>query len=265
MIIRDEIRYESTKYSRIFTATLEDAGESVGAFMAFTYGSSLRFKVVLATNVGDDDFNLLRRTIDEYRSAVPADDCLFWFTVLNEGVNRRQISLVEGDEGSYYFRQLSIGRSAMSEFCRVERKCGAPVIEYRPELLDACIAILESAFTPVANPPGSFIREREIIDRELRPKASAKCLVLLSDEEPIGLAKYAEGVLDYLAVAEGYRGRGYGEYLLQRLFAYALANTEHDLRLFCREDNADALRFYERLGFKTESWSARVTLQPSNS
>ncbi len=59
--------------------------------------------------------------------------------------------------------------------------------------------------------------------------------------------------VDFLAVAEGWRGRGIGTRLLHEVSALARAEGMHAVRLDVVDTNSAARRLYERLGFSPTS------------
>jgi ribosomal protein S18 acetylase RimI-like enzyme len=71
----------------------------------------------------------------------------------------------------------------------------------------------------------------------------------------MGIAQFAHVLTDLtVAVHPGWQGRGVGSRLFRALFAAAadLAPKVERIELMAREGNADAIRLYERLGFKVE-------------
>ena len=83
-------------------------------------------------------------------------------------------------------------------------------------------------------------------------------LLAWSDDEPAGFALYYPSFSSFrgelgihiedIFVRDGYRGRGIGEALLRRIAAAAASRGFVRLDLQVREDNDQAVRFYNRLG-----------------
>ena len=64
-----------------------------------------------------------------------------------------------------------------------------------------------------------------------------------------------------LAVEQGYRGRGIGEQVLRALIDRARTAKLSALNLSVMNNNPNAIRLYERLGFATESYSPHLLLR----
>ena len=87
-------------------------------------------------------------------------------------------------------------------------------------------------------------------------------LRLLADDTPVGLvdldpergAQAGYGWLSLLYLRPEFRGQGYGVQALARAILHFRSLGRRSLRLLAAEDNAPALHFYEREGFRTLSW-----------
>lgn len=53
-------------------------------------------------------------------------------------------------------------------------------------------------------------------------------------------------------IAEGLRGKGYGQKMLQEVIEYVRGLGYTELRLLCKIDNCRAFHIYTKLGFKVE-------------
>jgi len=79
-------------------------------------------------------------------------------------------------------------------------------------------------------------------------RSTVNLLVRPPEEEIIGFAAVRrDGYLLFLAVAEEFRGEGFGADLVG-----AVAEAHETVTCHARSTNEDAIRFYEHLGFETE-------------
>ena len=93
---------------------------------------------------------------------------------------------------------------------------------------------------------------------ELMPAPAALVMKLLDGDEPAGLVDLdtkrgshaGYGWLSLLYLKPEYRGKGYGIQALARAITFYRALGRTSLRLVAAEDNARALAFYRREGFR---------------
>lgn len=91
--------------------------------------------------------------------------------------------------------------------------------------------------------PGAFA-----LLAHLDGRAVGYAVVTLEDASPTWGDPDGWAEIDSLALLPEARGQGIGERLVDRVQAEA---PGHELRLYAMAGNADALRFYERAGFRT--------------
>ncbi len=81
----------------------------------------------------------------------------------------------------------------------------------------------------------------------------AAFIAQMPSSELIGYAflwvMYEQSHLINIAIAEPFRGQGYGEMLLRHLMHYARANGAAEMHLEVRETNAGAIALYRKYGF----------------
>ena len=82
--------------------------------------------------------------------------------------------------------------------------------------------------------------------------ASENVIVAELDGEIVGYASFSGASLSNMYVMPAYQRRGVGTALLEAVFRQVPLGVE----LWVFEDNVDAIRFYERSGFKTVSRSS---------
>jgi GNAT superfamily N-acetyltransferase len=126
--------------------------------------------------------------------------------------------------------------------------------------LDALVALLADLFAIEADFRPDAARQRRGLALLLAGRG--RCLVLVAERRGriVGmvtvqlLVSTAEGGLSALVedmvVAALERGRGAGRLLLARAEAWARARGATRLQLLADRDNAPALRFYERVGWR---------------
>jgi diamine N-acetyltransferase len=107
-------------------------------------------------------------------------------------------------------------------------------------------------------------RTREYIESLLNDKINI-FIVLEKEKEIIGfLLAYEETkghlpfhkkrkyiVIDNIVVDENYRNKGYGEKLLNYIIEYAKNENYNDIMLYVYRFNENAIKLYEKKGFKT--------------
>lgn len=140
---------------------------------------------------------------------------------------------------------------------------GADVVdELRPFWLAmvAHHAVVAPEMGPVRDDEDSWERRRAHYRRQLaRPgafvllarldgRAVGYALVTVEEGSPTWSDPEDWAEIDSLALLPEVRGHGIGERMLERLQAEV---GDRELRLFAVAGNADALRFYERQGFRT--------------
>ncbi|MDR1661796.1 MAG: GNAT family N-acetyltransferase [Azoarcus sp.] len=129
-----------------------------------------------------------------------------------------------------------------------------------PDDLEAMADLLAELFTLESD--FSPQREKQLAGLRLilgDPRVG-KLFVLRVDGRVAGMANAlltvstAEGrrvvLLEDVIVAAGYRGRGFGGRLVERVVAWAAENGLPRITLLADKDNAPALAFYERMGFR---------------
>jgi ribosomal protein S18 acetylase RimI-like enzyme len=80
--------------------------------------------------------------------------------------------------------------------------------------------------------------------------------VVETDGRPIGCALWSEeeGDAELVAIVTTYRGAGAGVALLDAVIAHARESKWHRLWLVTTNDNTDAIRLYQRAGWKWVAW-----------
>jgi ribosomal protein S18 acetylase RimI-like enzyme len=80
--------------------------------------------------------------------------------------------------------------------------------------------------------------------------------VVDTDGRPIGCALWSEedGDAELVAIVTTYRGVGAGVALLDAVIAHAREAKWHRLWLITTNDNTDAIRLYQRAGWKWVAW-----------
>lgn len=114
--------------------------------------------------------------------------------------------------------------------------------------------------------PGLFRRpaptledERMYLDNHSRQENSV-VLLAWADESVVGLLalrgethpQEAHVGTIGISVDSGYRGRGIGTLLIERLLEWAASHGLHRIEIDAFANNTDAIRLYERLGFQHE-------------
>jgi ribosomal protein S18 acetylase RimI-like enzyme len=100
----------------------------------------------------------------------------------------------------------------------------------------------------LAHPELGFVWLAFAVDALLPPKAVGACVVCYAISTARGklVAK-----LDDVTVDPGWQGQGVGNAMLKALMQHLQGQGVSRIDTSCHRDNADAWRFYERLGFKS--------------
>jgi GNAT superfamily N-acetyltransferase len=127
--------------------------------------------------------------------------------------------------------------------------------------LDALVSLLGLLFSIEADFRPEPVRQRRGLERALADPARVGVLVAERDGAVIGMVtaqlvtSTAEGGasawIEDMVVAERERGRGIGRRLLEAIEAWAVARGASRLQLLADRENAPALAFYARLGWRS--------------
>jgi len=231
--------------------TLELPG---GEFKAFTYKNSLRFNLLLRDAPDAELTDRLLKEIKRLRRRHRKRTMLFWYSQ-TEGFSTRLLDRLKYTNPNHFFL-FRLERDAID--IHVGMKELAPQ-KCTPEMLDICIEILESAFTPYPDAPGSFRDDRERVEMECLNERGGSMLFFKGDD-PVGLCGHMEGHITSVAVRKEYQGRGYGEAMLRTVLR-SIREMGHDAELCVGHDNARAIALYQKVGFKKVYESMQVTLR----
>ncbi len=119
--------------------------------------------------------------------------------------------------------------------------------------LESAAAVLTRGFSdyfvPIQISPAGFLTmvRQDSVDLELSR-------VILNDDEPVGVALIARrgwtSRLAAMSIVPGARGKGIGAQCVNQLLDDARARGDHAMTLEVIEQNAPAVRLYEKCGFK---------------
>ena len=96
--------------------------------------------------------------------------------------------------------------------------------------------------------------QTEYLRREM---AAGKRVWMLIDKFPVGIVSVQESLIENLYVLPGQQRKGYGS----RLLDYAIRQSEGNPSLWILDNNMDALRLYERKGFRLTGKKLKLTEQ----
>jgi len=231
--------------------TLELPG---GEFKAFTYKNSLRFNILLREAPDAALTDQLLKEIKRLRRWHRKRTTLLWYSQ-TEGFSTAFLDRLKYTNPNHFFlfrlERDAIGTDVDMRGLRAE-KC-------TPALLGACIEILESAFTPIPDAPGSFRNDRERVGMECLHERGGATLFYQGDD-PVGLCGHVDGHITQVAVRKEYQGQGYGEAMLRTLLR-SIRDMGHDAELCVNHGNTRAISLYQKVGFKKVYESMQVTLR----
>jgi mycothiol synthase len=143
-----------------------------------------------------------------------------------------------------------------------------PVIRpYRPAtdfraVLDSQCDLYEANFPRFRCSP-EFLREQAARLRQAARRPFEQAIYVLEDRgDVVGFVWVALrvdltgvfGSIDQIYLKPAYRGRGYGERLMEAAHRYLRENDVPWARLYVTQDNTAAVRLYERLGYRAIRW-----------
>lgn len=231
--------------------TLELPG---GEFKAFAFKDSLRFHILLREAPDAALTDRLLQEIKRLRRRYPKRLTLLWYSQ-TEGFSTQLLDRLEYSNPNHFFL-FRLAQDAIDT--NVDMK-GLTATECTPELLDACAEILESAFTPYPDAPGTFRDDRERVEMEcLNERGGA--ILFYQGEDPVGLCARMEEHITQVAVRKEYQGKGFGEAMLRSLLL-SIREMGRDAELCVGYDNARAIALYQKVGFKKVYESVQVKLR----
>ncbi|MDR2687302.1 MAG: GNAT family N-acetyltransferase [Oscillospiraceae bacterium] len=234
---------------------LADGEGNAGEFKAFTYKNSLRFSVLLREAPGEEMTGLLLKEIKRCGRACMKRKVLLWYSQA-EGFSTVLLDRLGKYSDPYRFFLFRLERDAIGT--DVDMK-GLRAEKCTPDRIDACIDVMEEAFTPFPDAPGSFRGDRERIAGEFLCENGGAVLFFKGDDL-VGFCGHKQGYLTEVAVRRGYQGQGYGEAMLRAVLR-AIREMGYDAELCVRHDNARAIGLYRKVGFKKVYESMRVKLK----
>lgn len=70
-----------------------------------------------------------------------------------------------------------------------------------------------------------------------------------------------QGYLGFMFVPDNHRGNGYNKLIIDALLKWCKAKNIHEIRLDVYDDNASAIRAYEKVGFKKHMINMRMNIK----
>lgn len=237
---------------------LTDDGNT-GIFRAFTFNNSLRFTVLCRAEPSPEMLGWLADEIKRTIKANKMKTVMLWYSQV-DGFTRALFDQLGGCADPHHFFLLRMQRDAIDTNVDLKgltaQRCG-------PEEINDCIDILEDAFTPFPDAPGSFRGDREGIASAFLDERGGAAL-FCEDGNPVGLYAHLEGHISQLAVCGKYQGKGYGEAIL-RAALKAIRERGSDAELTVDASNERALALYRKVGLQTVYESTLVTLPKKKS
>ena len=225
-----------------------------GEFKAFVYKNSLRFHILLREAPDTELTERLLREIKRLRRRHRKRTTLLWYSQI-EGFSTQLLDRLKYTNPNHFFL-FRLERDAIGTDVDMRSLTAK---ECAPEMLGACAEILESAFTPSPDAPGSFRNDRERVEMECLNERGGATL-FFKEDDPVGLIAHMEGHITQVAVRKEYQGRGYGEVML-RAALRSIRGMGHDAALCVGHNNARAIALYQKVGVKKVYESMQVTLR----
>ena len=225
-----------------------------GEFKAFTYKNSLRFNILLRDAPDTELTDQLLKEIKHLRRKHRKRLTLLWYSQI-EGFSTAFLDRLNCTDPNHFF----LFRLEHDAICADVDLRGLRAEKCTPELLDACVEILEDAFTPFPDAPGSFRNDRERVEMECLHERGGAMLFYQGDD-PVGLCGHMEGHITSVAVRKEYQGRGYGEAMLRAVLR-SIREMGRGAELCVSHDNARAIALYQKVGFQKVYESMQVTLR----
>lgn len=136
---------------------------------------------------------------------------------------------------------------------------------YQADYFEQYLQLLDCAFNPLIERSGgqtdAFSRQRTALQDRLEEKARKESFVSLwQGDTLIGIYERREDLIEVLAIAPAYQGKGYGTFLLQAATEQIIQRCGYSQAyLQVTVSNQSARRLYQRLGFKISGYYAEHT------
>jgi len=225
-----------------------------GEFKAFTFNNSLRFNILLREAPDAELTDRLLKEIKRLRRKHRKRLTLLWYSQA-EGFSALLLDRLKYANPNHFFL-YRLERDFIDTHVDM---CGLRAEKCTDGMIDACIEILEDAFTPFPDAPGSYRDDRERVGMECLHERGGAMLFYQGDD-PVGLCGHMEGHITQVAVRKEYQGRGYGEAMLRAVLR-SIREMGRDAELCVNHDNARAIALYKKVGFKKVYESMQVTLR----
>ena len=162
-----------------------------------------------------------------------------------EGIARAMYRSFEKDMAAYPIRSVTFQTERVFLDCHPDVK----VLLAEPSYLDEIAQLQHQAFSDAEE---TLEVSRRYITEALEDSDSL-LYILLKEGQVIGVCTVdLSGNSNYLyglAVAEAYRGQGYGSYLAKSVVNQLIAQNDKSFQIAVEDSNVGAKRLYEKIGF----------------
>jgi ribosomal protein S18 acetylase RimI-like enzyme len=241
---------------------LEGQAGNHGVIKGFIYGNSLRFKLIFNNAPQFAEFQTLAKMINQTCEENKKNKTMLWYSQIHDKLQCHELFMLLPTTGdSYYFSVYTMPRNIIKGELDLK---GLSNKLYSVEMLDDCIDILESAYTPFLDTPGAFINEKDWINKSFQLTNKARCEVFFYGDKAVGLYSHNDGSIEYVAVKKEYQNRGLGSVILSKAFQSILNDSTNSPSLCSGDKNIRAQKFYERVGMEKICSSVSVEISPEN-
>jgi len=199
----------------------------------------------------NDIYDIIIETAKKYKS----DLVLLWYGQIN-GFTDKLINRFSHKSAVYRYYEYQLDNDFVPKF----ESDGYELIAkpYTSALLEDSINILESAFTPEYDTPGSFISDR---DRLAHIFLNSHTYVFYLHDLPIGMYCINNGEIEFIGVAKQHQNKGYSKIILSHLINYVNKEKLGTIHLCTGITNTKAILLYEKFNFKRICENSRVQIE----
>lgn len=249
-------KYPPEHYAVVRDEFLTGEPGDAGVFRVFSYKDSLRFAILFDGPSGGESVAHIAESVRSQLAAADQKKALLWYSQ-RSGLDSGLINALSVSGEPFYFLEMTMDRRRIGDDVDPGELHVRAFLDGDDE---ACIELLERAYTPVLDPPGTFRQDREWLMGLFRNAHRSRTELFFTGGELAGMYCHSDGDMEFICVDPRHQGKGYGEIILRWALQAIKADTGNKPRLTVAAINARAISLYWKAGFETVCRSVRVTV-----
>ncbi len=239
---RNQKLFDARKYHEIRRES-HSGFENSFVMKAYIYAGSLRFHVMSERDLTREQVDYSHLFLCNTMCQQCVSKAYLWYGQ-TEGFSTELIDRFQERGLPYRFFEYAISPADMQKTKHIIH----PLIAkpYQKKMLADCIALLESAYTPELDQPGTFEEDKKRISGLFR---NSDTMVFFLENILIGLYCCNQGELEYLAIKKTAQGSGHGKRIVSRMMDDMLKKSIPEIHLCTKTSNETAIHLYEKMGF----------------